>query len=86
MSSKPIVPVFSGESQNEAEVFGNCYEMAKSGNILIYATDSHIAERCKPETLRISLDNGVTFRSVNYIKKAIETQEAMDKMSGGFSV
>jgi hypothetical protein len=70
-NNKPIVPLFSGKNQNKSEAKGNCYEMAKSGKILIYNTDSHLAERCDPNTLKMSLD-GERFYSMERIEELIE--------------
>ena len=76
MSSKPIVPSFSGERMHGETIEG--YYFSSRGDSFIEQielSEPTGAHRVKPETLRISFNNGEKFYTMDQIKDGIYLYE-----------
>ena len=73
MSNKPIIPIFSGERMHGETIEGHYFrDTWMDSHEITLQDDVQSTHHIKPETLRISLDNGKEWHAMERVEELIE--------------
>jgi len=71
--NKPIIPIFSGERMHGETIDGyHTYDEMDDAHYIILKETPQTHHEIKPETIRMSLDNGREWHTMERMQKLIE--------------